>query len=90
MKIYIGNLPYSTTEPELMTLFSEYGKVYDLSLAKDKYTGESKGFAFVEIKRSANANKAISALNGSYFQGRNINVNQAQTKRKDTGWYPGM
>lgn len=90
MKLYIGSLPYSTTESELRALFDTFGEIHDLSLAKDRNTGESKGFAFIEMKRNADADKAIKALNGSAFQGRNIKVNQAQPKTKSTRWRPGI
>jgi len=90
MKLYVGSLSYSTTESELRALFEEYGEVSELSLAKDKYTGESKGFAFIEMKQNADADKAIKALNGSVFQSRNIKVNQAQPKAKSAHWRPGM
>lgn len=90
MKLYVGSLQYSTTESELRALFNEYGKVSELSLVKDKYTGESKGFAFIEMKRNSDADQSIKALNGSVFQGKNIKVNQAQPKGKDARWHPGM
>lgn len=92
MKLYIGSLQFSTTEAELNTLFSEYGEIKELSLVTDRHTGESKGFGFVEMKRNADADKAIKALNGSLFQGRNIKVNQAQakSKAKSNRWRPGM
>jgi RNA recognition motif-containing protein len=90
MKLYVGSLQYSTTESELRALFKEFGDINELSLAKDRHTGESKGFAFIEMKRNADADKAIKALNGSVFQGRNIKVNQAQPKTKRTRWRPGM
>jgi RNA recognition motif-containing protein len=90
MKLYVGNLPYSTTESELRVLLGEFGEINELSLVRDKYTGESKGFAFVEMKKNADADKVIKALNGSVFQGRNIKVNQAQPKEKIPRWRPGM
>ena len=92
MKLYIGSLPYSTTESDLRTLFGDFGDIDELSLVKDRHTGESKGFGFIEMKRNSDADKAIKALNGSVFQGRNIKVNQAQSKGKgDRGrWRPGM
>ncbi|MGH1486553.1 MAG: RNA recognition motif domain-containing protein [Cellvibrionaceae bacterium] len=90
MKIYIGSLPYSTTEAELKTLFSAFGKTNDLSLVKDKDTGKSKGYAFIEMKQNIDADNAINALNGSIFQGKEIKVNQAQLKEKSTHWHPGM
>ena len=90
MKLYVGSLQYSTTESDLRTLFGEFGKINELTLAKDRYTGESKGFAFIEMKQNADADKAIKALNGTVFQGRNIKVNQAQPKAKSARWRPGI
>ena len=92
MKLYIGSLPYSTTESDLRTLFGDFGDIDELSLVKDRHTGESKGFGFIEMKRNSDADKAIKALNGSVFQGRNIKVNQAQPKGKSVRgrWRPGM
>ena len=92
MKLYIGSLPYSTTESDLKTLFGDFGDINELSLVKDRHTGESKGFGFIEMKRNSDADKAIKALNGSVFQGRNIKVNQAQPKGKSVRgrWRPGM
>ena len=89
MKLYIGSLPYSTTESDLRTLFGDFGDINELSLVKDRHTDESKGFGFIEMKRNSDADKAIKALNGSIFQGRNIKVNQAQPKGKSGRWRPG-
>ncbi len=90
MKLYVGSLQYSTTESELRALFDKFGEILELSLPKDRNTGEPKGFAFIEMKRNADADKAIKALNGSLFQGRNIKVNQSQPKTKSTRWRPGI
>lgn len=92
MKLYFGNLQFSTTEAELNTLFSKYGEIKELSPVKDRHTGEFKGFGFIEMRRNSDADKAIKALNGSLFQGRTIKVNQAQakSKTKNTRWRPGM
>ncbi len=84
MMIYVGSLSYSTTEDELEKLFSEFGGVESVSLVKDSYSGQSKGFAFIEIPNNADADKAIKALNGSSFQGRLIKVNQSQAKAKNS------
>lgn len=89
MKLYVGSLQYSTTETELESLFGEYGHIDELSLVKDRHTGNSKGFAFIEMKNNADADKAIKALNGSVFQGRHIKVNQVQPKSKGARWQPG-
>ena len=90
MKLYVGSLQYSTTESELRELFDAFGEIQELSLAKDRDSGKSKGFAFIEMKRNVDADKAIKALNGSIFQGRNIKVNQAQAKAKSARWRPGL
>ena len=84
MMIYVGSLSYSTTEDELEKLFSEFGGVESVSLVKDSYSGQSKGFGFIEIPNNADADKAIKALNGSSFQGRLIKVNQSQAKTKNS------
>ena len=90
MKLYVGSLPYSTSESDLRALFCDFGDIDELLLVKDRHTGESKGFGFIEMKRNSDADKAIKALNGSVFQGRNIKVNQAQPKAKGSRWRPGM
>ncbi len=82
MKLYVGSLSYSTTEDELLTLFSDYGSVEMVSLVKDHMSGQSKGFAFIDIPNNSHADKAIKALNGTGFQGRLIKVSQAQPKSK--------
>jgi len=80
MKIYVGNLRYSTTEDELDRLFSDFGSVESVSLIKDNFSGQSRGFGFIEIPKNCDADKAIKALNGSSFQGKLIKVNQAQAR----------
>ena len=80
VKIYIGNLSYSTTEESLFGLFSGFGEVVSATIIKDKITGQSKGFGFVEISDLAQAEKAIAALNGKEFETRRIRVNFAQEK----------
>jgi RNA recognition motif-containing protein len=82
MKLYVGSLSYTTTEDELDKLFSDYGGVQSVSLVKDNFSGQSKGFGFIEIPNNADADKAIKALNGSSFQGRVIKVNQVQAKTR--------
>ena len=80
MNIYIGNLPYSTTEDDLRQLFAEYGSVTSANIIKDRDTGNSKGFGFVEMDNQADAEKAIENLNGSAVSGRNIRVNEARPR----------
>jgi len=79
MNIYIGNLSFNATEEELEKLFSERGKVSSVDIIKDKFTGKSKGFAFVEMPDQTEAEGAIQALNGKKVKDRNINVNQARS-----------
>ena len=80
MNIYIGNLPYSTTEDDLRQLFAEYGAVTSANIIKDRDTGNSKGFGFVEMESQADGQKAIDNLNGSSVSGRNIKVNEARPR----------
>lgn len=80
MNIYVGNLPYSVTDADLREAFAQYGDVDQINLITDKFTGDSKGFGFVEMNSNAQADAAIKALNGSDLKGRNITVNQAKPK----------
>lgn len=80
MNIYVGNLPYTLSESELRDAFARYGQVASVSIVMDKYTGQSKGFAFVEMPVQAEAEEAIKQLDGSSFKGRNIRVNQARPR----------
>ena len=80
VKIYVGNLSYSTTDESLSKLFSQYGEVASATVIRDKITGQSKGFGFVELAEQAHAEKAIAALNGKEFETRRIRVNFAQEK----------
>ncbi|NBC12967.1 MAG: RNA-binding protein [Gammaproteobacteria bacterium] len=80
MNIYVGNLPYSVTDSDLRETFTQYGSVDQVNLITDKFSGESKGFGFVEMGNNAEADAAIKALNGTDYQGRNITVNQAKPK----------
>ncbi|MBP7389005.1 MAG: RNA-binding protein [Chitinophagales bacterium] len=80
MKLFVGSLPWSLQEADLSKHFEAYGEVTSAAIIKDKFSGRSKGFGFVEMPDDAAANKAIEALNGSELGGRNIVVNQAQEK----------
>jgi RNA recognition motif-containing protein len=80
MNIYVGNLPYSVTDADLRETFSRYGSVSQVNLIADKFSGESKGFGFVEMANNSEADAAIKGLNGSDLKGRNITVNQAKPK----------
>jgi cold-inducible RNA-binding protein len=79
-KLFVGNLPHSTTEAELRTLFEPLGKVDQVSVVTDRDTGRSRGFAFVEMSDNAEAEKAIAALNGKDLGGRALNINEARPK----------
>ena len=78
--IYVGNLDFSTTEEQLRTLFEPHGAVDKVTLVRDRATGQSRGFGFVEMTNDAEGEKAIAALNGSSLGGRNLNVNEARPK----------
>ena len=81
-KIYVGNLSYDTTEEELRTLFSQAGTVASVALIKDRDTGRSKGFAFVEMSNQAEAEKAIQTFNGYTLADRALKVNLARPKEE--------
>ena len=80
MNIYVGNLAYSVTEEDLQKLFGEFGEVGSVNIIIDKFTGRSKGFAFVEMPNNSQADEAIKALNGKLVQGRDMKVNQARPR----------
>ena len=82
MKIYIGQLPYNVTEDELKKIFTEFGEITDLKLIMDRFTGQSKGFGFIDMPNNSEADKAIKALNKSTLKGREIKVNQAEEHKK--------
>lgn len=83
-KIYVGNLPFSATEAEIRTLFSQHGTVESVSLPTDRETGRPRGFGFIEMSQ-ADASRAIQALNGHELGGRALRVNEAQDKPRDGG-----
>jgi RNA recognition motif-containing protein len=87
-KLYIGNLAYSTTEDDLRTLFFQAGTVSSVALIKDRDTGQPKGFAFVEMSSSAEAQKAISMFNGFNLRDRELRVSMARP-REERGGPPG-
>ncbi|MBW2483994.1 MAG: RNA-binding protein [Deltaproteobacteria bacterium] len=82
MNIYVGQLPYSVTEEELREMFLQYGEVSSLNLIMDRYSGQSKGFGFIEMPNNSEADQAIKGLNKSMMKGREIKVNQAEERRK--------
>ena len=81
MNIYVGNLPYSVTEDDLRNMFGEFGEVSSVNIINDQYTGQSKGFGFVEMSNEQEAEEAISKLNDSSVQGRNVKVSQARPRK---------
>jgi len=85
MNIYVGNLDFATTEDDLKNAFAAHGAVDRVSLMRDKFTGQPRGFAFVEMPDSTEAQKAIDALNGTALRGRNVNVNEARPKTEHGG-----
>ncbi|GMV37522.1 MAG: RNA-binding protein [Fimbriimonadales bacterium] len=80
MNIYVGNLSYDMTEAQLREIFETYGEVTSCRIIEDKFTGRSKGFGFVEMSDKAQAEAAISGLNGKDFSGRALTVNEARPK----------
>jgi RNA recognition motif-containing protein len=80
-KIYVGGLPYATTDAQLQEIFSVHGTVESARVITDKFTGRSRGFGFVEMASSEDAQKAIQALNGTDLDGRNLTVNEARPRK---------
>lgn len=79
-KLFVGGLPYATTDEELKTLFAQAGNVISAAIVMDRMTGRSKGFGFVEMETDEEATKAIEMLNGTDFGGRSLAVNEARPK----------
>ena len=80
MNIYVGNLAYAVTEDDLRTAFGEFGEVTSVNVITDKFSGQSKGFGFVEMGENSEADAAIKALNDTALGGRNLRVNQAKPR----------
>jgi RNA recognition motif-containing protein len=85
MDIYVGNLPYSADDQKLQELFEQHGTVTSARVIVDKFSGESKGFGFVEMPDKAQADAAINATNEQDFMGRNLRVNESQPKPRGGG-----
>jgi RNA recognition motif-containing protein len=81
-KLYVGSLPYSTTEQQLSELFGQHGSVQSAKVITDRFTGQSRGFGFVEMATDEEAQKAIAALNGAELGGRTLVVNEARPQEK--------
>jgi RNA recognition motif-containing protein len=85
MNIYVGSLSYEVTEDDLKEAFEAFGQVESVSIIKDKYSGQSKGFGFVEMPAKAEAQSAINDLNGKELKGRTLNVNEARPRTETRG-----
>ena len=80
MNIFVGNLPFTTTESDLRDLFADYGVIESAAIINDRDSGRSRGFGFVELSADARATDAIRDLDGTSIDGRNIKVNEAKTR----------
>ena len=85
-KLYVGGLPYATTEAQLEELFSAHGKVVSARVITDKFTGRSRGFGFVEMSSGEEAEQAMEALNGSELGGRKLTVSEARPQERRGGF----
>src|SRR5947207_13018316 len=85
-KIYVGGLPYATTDAQLQEIFSAHGTVESARVITDKFTGRSRGFGFVEMASSEEAQRAIQALNGTDPGGRSLTMNEARPQEKRSGF----
>ena len=85
MKIYVGNLSYEVTEEDLRLALEQFGQVESATIIKDKYSGQSKGFGFVEMASKAEGQSAIDGLNGKELKGRALNVNEARPRTESRG-----
>jgi cold-inducible RNA-binding protein len=85
LRIYVGNFAYETSEQELREAFEAHGKVEEVSMIQDRDTGRPKGFAFIEMPTSSEAEAAIGALNGKELSGRSITVNEARPRQERSG-----
>jgi RNA recognition motif-containing protein len=79
-KLYVGNLAFSVVDNDLKDLFSQVGRVNSVAVIADKFSGQSRGFGFVEMADAAEADNAIKSLDGSDLKGRNIKVNEAKAR----------
>jgi len=84
-KLYVGGLPYSVTDGRLEEIFAEHGSVQSARVISDKFTGQSRGFGFVEMASAEEAQKAMGALNGTQLDGRTLVVNEARPQEKRMG-----
>lgn len=84
-KLYVGNLPYTVSEEQLRELFTQVGEIASVTMITDKYTGESKGFGFVEMSTDDQAAEAIKRFNGYTLSNRNLTVNEARPREERSG-----
>jgi len=84
-KLYVGNLSYTVNEDQLRTLFAQAGEISSVSVITDRYTGDSKGFAFVEMNTEEEAKEAIKRFNGYALDNRNLNVSEARPREERSG-----
>ncbi len=82
MNIYVGNLPYAITEDELRDLFAQFGEISSAAIIKDKFSGQSKGFGFVEMPVQGDAEEAVKSLNDYAVKGRKLRVNEARPREQ--------
>lgn len=85
MKLYVGNMSFDTTEDQLREAFGSYGEVSSVSVITDKFTGESRGFAFLEMSDKGEAIEAMNSLNGQDMNGRTLKVNEAKPRPEGGG-----
>ena len=85
MKLYVGNLPFSTTNQDLSDIFGEIGPVESCNVIEDRETGRSRGFGFVEMANKEDGERAIAELNGKEFNGRELKVNEAKPQERRAG-----
>jgi RNA recognition motif-containing protein len=88
-KLYVGNIPYETTEQDLESLFAQAGAVQTVNVMRDRETGRARGFAFVEMASEADAQAAINQLNERPFGGRTLTVNEARPQPARSGGFGG-
>lgn len=85
MKIYVGNIPREVTDDDLKQAFEAYGQIESAAVIKDKFTGESRGFGFIEMPSASEASAAISGMNGKELKGRALKVNEARPREDNRG-----
>jgi len=88
-KLYVGNLPYETSETDLQTLFETTGQVASINIVRDRATGQARGFAFVEMSDTEGARKAISELDKHQYGGRSLTVNEAKPMQPRSNGFGG-